>query len=237
MKKQSGGRREWLKSIRTWLGGAGSKPRKQKPRRSRPTLEALEDRTMPTVKVTFPDLPTWQKIGSAPMTGGQAVLAGNNPVSGAIQVVVSAPNSSNIVYVGAASGGIWRIDNIIATGGPAWSYKTTNEAVQSISAIAVNPTDPNKVIAGLGTFSDAGVSGYPNGLLLSPNANDANPTWTKVFAPFQGNAVTAIVWETFTQGGSTINRIWVATGEPYSYACPSPPTPRSAPANNCMDGG
>src|SRR5687768_6012049 len=118
MNQQKVARRGWFRSLWRWLDGAPRQPKKGKPSRFRPLLEALEDRTLLAVSVTFPDLPSWQEIGPAPLLGGQAKLPGNNPVSGAIQAVVAAPSNPSIVYVGAASGGIWRTDNINAAGGP-----------------------------------------------------------------------------------------------------------------------
>src|SRR3954467_14599395 len=111
MKKQQIGRPGRLTSVRTWFGGARHLPVQCKAGRRRPKLEPLEDRTLLAVNVSFPGIPTWQEIGPAPQTAGQVVLPGDNPVSGAVHAVV-APKNSSVVYIGAASGGIWRTDDI-----------------------------------------------------------------------------------------------------------------------------
>src|SRR3954471_15974872 len=69
--------------------------------RQRFTVERLEDRFM------FSTAP-WVSQGPAPaLNSPNVVVPPNNPVTGAIQVVVAQPGNANVLYVAAVSGGIW----------------------------------------------------------------------------------------------------------------------------------
>jgi len=62
---------------------------------------------------------------------------------GAIDVVESNPN---IIYVGAATGGVWKSIN----GGTTWTPIFDSQPVSSIGAIAINQSNPNIVWVGTG---------------------------------------------------------------------------------------
>jgi hypothetical protein len=74
-----------------------------------------------TPGVELPNLPYWQPVGPAPVLGAtDASLACrevnllalcDNPTVGTVTTVAVHPTDANVVFVGTASGGIWRTDN------------------------------------------------------------------------------------------------------------------------------
>ena len=69
------------------------------------------------VFVTPPTIPSdhWTAKGPAPILGGQT--PGSQPVSGRIAGIAPHPTDPNTIYVGAASGGVWRTQD----GGTTWA--------------------------------------------------------------------------------------------------------------------
>src|SRR6201996_6225135 len=98
---------------------------------------------------------------------GPAVMGGRVD---AIAVVESDPR---IAYVGLASGGVWKTVNAFTT----WEPVFDNEAVASIGAVAVAPSDPSIVWAGTGEANNRQSSSWGNGVYRSL---DAGKTWQHV---------------------------------------------------------
>jgi hypothetical protein len=80
---------------------------------------------------------TWTSIG--PNTG----------IGGRILTIAVNPKRSNSVYIGSASGGIWKTYNAQATT-PTWQPVTTNLATLGVSSIIISPVDTNTIYAGTG---------------------------------------------------------------------------------------
>src|SRR2546430_10905882 len=76
-----------------------------------------------------------RNIGSAAMSGRISAIAGNREPSGKITL-----------FVGAASGGVWKSDD----GGTRYRPVFDEQAVQSIGAIAIDPANPKNVWVGAG---------------------------------------------------------------------------------------
>ena len=85
-------------------------------------------------------------------------------------VVESDPN---IVYVGFASGGVWKTIN----GGTTWEPIFDKEAVSTIGCLALAPSDPSIVWAGTGEVNNRQSSSWGNGIYKSL---DAGRTWQHV---------------------------------------------------------
>ena len=84
--------------------------------------------------------------------------------------VTGVPGDSNVYYVGAASGGIFKTTD----GGVHWRPVFDDQPVSSIGSLAIAPADPNIVWAGTGeTFIRANIS-IGNGIYKS---EDAGRTW------------------------------------------------------------
>jgi photosystem II stability/assembly factor-like uncharacterized protein len=92
------------------------------------------------------------------------------PPGNRLAAVVGVPGDPNVIYAGAASGGIWKTTD----GGTHWEPIFDDQEVSSVSALAVAATDPNVVWAGTGeTFIRSNIS-IGNGIYKS---TDAGKTW------------------------------------------------------------
>jgi photosystem II stability/assembly factor-like uncharacterized protein len=79
-------------------------------------------------------------------------------------------SNPDIVYVGAASGGVFKTQN----GGTTWEPIFDNEATSTIGAVTVAPSDPSIVWVGTGEANNRQSSSWGNGVYKS---TDAGKTW------------------------------------------------------------
>src|SRR5439155_27124824 len=122
--------RSWLKKIRQFAGRGGKRRSHRSPRR-RLNLELLEDRTL--LSITLDGVPDWVEQGPGPiLNAGSKIPAQHNPVAGAINAIAVNPANSDIVYVGAADGGIWKTMNASAAA-PTWETHTDQMPSLAIS--------------------------------------------------------------------------------------------------------
>ncbi|MFA5403866.1 MAG: T9SS type A sorting domain-containing protein [Ignavibacteria bacterium] len=111
---------------------------------------------------------TWSNLGPTP---GYYFSYGN--ISSRITSVKYDPIDPNIIYIGAAFGGIWKSTN----GGLNWAPKTDFEISLSTGAIAIDASKSNKIgilYYGTGEATYSGASYYGRGLLKS---KDNGETW------------------------------------------------------------
>jgi photosystem II stability/assembly factor-like uncharacterized protein len=101
----------------------------------------------------------WRQVG--PFRGGRAL---------AIEGVVGEPDT---YYFGAVAGGVWKTTDA----GANWTPLFDKEAISSIGAIAVAPSDHNVVYAGTGEAAIRGNTTYGIGVYKSI---DAGKTWKNV---------------------------------------------------------
>src|SRR5579871_80272 len=101
----------------------------------------------------------WRQIG--PFRGGR-VLA-----------VEGIPGEPNIYYFGSVGGGVWKTTD----GGSNWTPLFDKQAVSSIGAIAVAPSDHNVVYVGTGEACIRGNISYGNGMYKSM---DGGKTWAHI---------------------------------------------------------
>src|SRR6266545_327481 len=122
----------------------------------------------------------WTAQGPGPTQNGQVEhVTPNNEVVGAIHAVAAHPTDSNIHYVGAVNGGIWRTGNATAAS-PTWTPLTDNFASLSIGALEFDPTDPTRrtLVAGIGRFSSFSRNGGPlTGILRTTDGGD---NWARI---------------------------------------------------------
>jgi hypothetical protein len=94
----------------------------------------------------------WDSIGPF-----GATLSNNDVISGQMNALAIDPRDANILYAGAAEGGVWKTSN----GGASWTPLTDTQLVRklasgklegtlSIGSLAVNPVTPDIVYAGTG---------------------------------------------------------------------------------------
>ena len=103
-----------------------------------------------------------RNIGSATMSGRIAAVAGS-----------SNPDGKVTLYVGAASGGVWRSFD----GGTTFKPVFDRQPVQSIGAIALDASRPNVVWVGTGEAWTRNSTSIGNGIYKSTDNGD---TWTRM---------------------------------------------------------
>src|SRR5881398_2896273 len=79
-------------------------------------------------------------------------------------------SNPNIVYVGTASGGVWKTTN----NGTTWEPVFDKEGVSTIGDIAIAPSDPSVVWVGSGEPNNRQSSSWGDGIYKS---TDAGKTW------------------------------------------------------------
>ncbi|MBL0176814.1 MAG: T9SS type A sorting domain-containing protein [Ignavibacteria bacterium] len=102
-------------------------------------------------------------------------------IGGRIRGVAIHPSQPNVIFAGAASGGVWKSTNL----GDSWTPVSDNAPVLPIGAIAIDPTNPNRIYAGTGEpdiFTNGRVNATPIwstgiGLLKS---EDGGGSWSTV---------------------------------------------------------
>jgi autotransporter-associated beta strand protein len=99
-------------------------------------------------------------MGPSPSLGPIATIQSgdappNGTTSGAVQAIVTDPANPNTMYIGATNGGVWMTRN----GGASWTPLSDNQRSLSIASLAVDPTNPNVLIAGTGITSNGFIGG------------------------------------------------------------------------------
>jgi photosystem II stability/assembly factor-like uncharacterized protein len=118
---------------------------------------------------------TWKPIGPEPTN----TLATDPVVSGRVSALAVDPRDNNIVYLGAAQGGVWKTTD----GGENWSPLTDDQASLAVGSIALDPSDPDTVYVGTGEENFSLDSYYGAGILKS---SDGGATWEHLPGPFVG---------------------------------------------------
>ena len=103
------------------------RPRKR-PSRRLPTVELLEDRSVPSVALSSTH---WTAVGPASIVEPSGF--GTARVSGRLTGIAANPTNANVIYVAAADGGVWKTVN----GGTSWAPLTDHQATLSLSLIHI----------------------------------------------------------------------------------------------------
>ncbi|MCS6808375.1 MAG: hypothetical protein RML40_07100 [Bacteroidota bacterium] len=111
-----------------------------------------------------------QRLDSSFFSGMKARSIGPAGMSGRVSAVVSIPEHPNVIYVGAATGGVWKSVNRGTTWQPIFDTQNTS----SIGAIACFPGNPNIVWVGTGEGNVRNSAGVGRGVFKSL---DAGKTW------------------------------------------------------------
>ena len=92
-----------------------------------------------------------------------SILPGNTARTGAdagaVQAILTDPNSAGTMFVGSVNGGVWRTTN----GGQTWAPLTDNQSSLSIGSLAYKVGDTSTIYAGIGitSFQPWNVNGDP----------------------------------------------------------------------------
>lgn len=130
-------------------------------------------------------------IGPAPLNNPNNIFYnGTGANAGRLSTIAIHPTDPNIVYLGAAQGGVWKSTDA----GQTWTPLTDSQCSLAMGWIAIDPVNPNIIYAGTGEQHFSGDSYYGCGVLRS---SDAGATWTQLGAS---------VFDTAT-GGARISRV------------------------------
>ncbi len=119
--------------------------------------------------------------------GSQWTAIGPHNTGGRTNAITFNPQNPNTIYVGSASGGLWRSYSA-GVGVDAWHYVPTGFPVLGVSSIAIVPNDSNTIYIGTGevyNYNGAGHGAayrdlrgtYGIGILKT---TDGGQTWSKV---------------------------------------------------------
>lgn len=106
-------------------------------------------------------LAAWTAIGPAP------IISGASRFSGRVIAIAVHPTNPDIVYVGAAQGGLYRSTN----GGTSWTALMDGAQSLAIGAIAISPSSPETVYVGTGEPNFSSDSFFGVGVYRIDNAS------------------------------------------------------------------
>jgi len=115
-----------------------------------------EPESLPITSQLFRHI-NWRNIGPANMMGRITDIEG-------------VPGDPNLVYVGSASGGVWKTEN----GGITWIPIFDDQPVASIGDIALEPGNPDVIYVGTGESNVRNSVSFGNGVYKS---TDGGKTW------------------------------------------------------------
>jgi photosystem II stability/assembly factor-like uncharacterized protein len=105
------------------------------------------------------------------LAGMSARSIGPAGMSGRVTDIAAVESNPNIVYVGAAAGGVWKSTD----GGLTWAPVFDDQAVASIGAVAIAPSNPDVVWVGTGEGNPRNSVSVGDGVYRSL---DGGRTWT-----------------------------------------------------------
>jgi len=99
---------------------------------------------------------------------------GPRNVNGRVKSIAVHPTNQNILYAGAASGGVWKTED----GGQSWRPLWDEQESLAIGSIAIAPSAPNTIYAGTGEWTPGLVAELSGGRCLRLNGcwGDVDPT-------------------------------------------------------------
>src|SRR5499427_2579594 len=110
------------------------------------------------------------KFDSDTISGLGARNIGSATMSGRVAAIAAVKENGRLtVYVGAASGGVWKSIN----GGTTFKPVFDKEAVQSIGAITIDPQSPKTIWVGTGEAWTRNSTSIGNGIYKSTDGGDS----------------------------------------------------------------
>ena len=145
---------------------------------------------------------TWVNLGPAPIPNGQTSPT-SVAVSGRISAIAVDPTDPNIVYAGAAQGGVWRS----LDGGNTWTPIFDSAASLAIGALAIAPSDHTKLYVGTGESNGSCDSFDGVGVYRIDSANTAPVLVGPIDPAYAPTGTTSF-------GGLSISQIVVKPDDP-----------------------
>jgi hypothetical protein len=163
-------------------------------------MEAMERSRRPGMAVAV-----WNQLGPNPIPNGQVSGATATAVSGRVSAIAVDPGNPDVLYVGAAQGGIYRSIN----GGTSWTQIFDSAEALTIGALALAPSDPTILYVGTGESALSADSMLGVGLYRIDNAG----TTADLSGPFNPPVVTGVAGTT-AFSGRAISEILVHPTDP-----------------------
>lgn len=114
------------------------------------------------------------KKGAALFAANQWKEIGPTNVGGRVRALALHPTDPETIYVGGASGGVWKSND----GGQTWRTTFDKQTALTIGAIAIDPSNPNNVYVGTGELRVASDIGFmADGVFKSV---DGGETWRNI---------------------------------------------------------
>ncbi|CAD5371045.1 hypothetical protein RA210_U140041 [Rubrivivax sp. A210] len=152
-------------------------------------------------------LPFWPVIARVANRVGPWFPMGPLNINGRVKSLAMHPTNSDVLFAGAANGGVWKSTN----GGDSWRATWKFEGSLAIGAVACAPSNGNVVYAGTGEDTPGYGPSYGGiGVLKS---SDGGGTWESVATAAQvGTACNKIVIHPSSSG-----KLWVASDTGVHY--------------------
>lgn len=157
-----------------------------------------------TISISVSSIISAQKISLEQFKNWKPRNIGPAGMSGRITAIDAVIANPNIIYVGAASGGIWKTEN----SGQTWSAIFDEQPLQNIGSIAIQQSNPNIVWAGTGEGNPRNSLNLGAGIFKSM---DAGKTWKRM-----GLEKTICIHRVVIDPGNPNTVYAAAIGNPYA---------------------
>ncbi|MFI5231438.1 MAG: hypothetical protein ACHQSE_02885 [Gemmatimonadales bacterium] len=151
----------------------------------------------------FASSQSWTALGPAPIN-----VTGSLAYTGRINSIALHPTDPQTLYVGTATGGVWKTTN----GGTSWAPLTDDQCGLAMGSVALDPVNPQIVYAGTGEENFSLDSYQGCGVLVS---TDGGATWTQTgaatFVAANGSAAVGKILIDAATAGSTTSTVVLAS--------------------------
>jgi len=148
---------------------------------------------------------------------------GPRNINGRIKTIAVHPTNENILYIGAASGGVWKSTD----GGESWHDQWNDQETLTIGSIALAASEPDTLYAGTGEWTPGYVTTGPGvGVYKTTNGGS---TWSKL------SGVSATRIARISVSPTNANRVYVAGNSGLEYSGDGGATWSVALAGNISD--